>query len=502
MSTVFGPLAGASAGANPFGGLTQWGFDIPQGDPGELQAAAGRAAAAALSLSLQAQNVEQSARSALSGWHGPAQAAFTAYSGHVNGVLSANGEAIGTAGQALGELARELEQAQQVTRQAAEQCQIAHDRMTTALGEASQYGANAQTLETQAALAAHPQMQGELNRQAAGARDQEAAANRAADAARHDFEAWQRRGRQADEAYTHAAASLSRRISAAADQLRNVQPPAGGAPVPVALAPGDGALARQMLAAAGGLAGGLKAANDPASLERLAGGKLTPGAALLFVQGVRNAAAAEPKPQQGSLVDGIGGFVHTASFGLFSFGNRDTARYRGGELAAMIPVDPDSLLVDADRGIAMAVSDGRQVTEEGGLLKTLVDGHTLEVSPNDAVPLTSGPAEGRVVYRVYGQPADEQGLVPIEGDRYSQPGGHSWSPVSPAHYGDLRDRLGLPDVNGARFVIKGRLTDTTGVLVRHAVPLDGTRGGGLEYLVPDPQGQIEIISVSGLNPPG
>lgn len=51
-------------------------------------------------------------------------------------------------------------------------------------------------------------------------------------------------------------------------------------------------------------------------------------------------------------------------------------------------------------------------------------------------------------------------------------------------------------------MITGRIVDSEGITVRHALPLDGTTtGGGLEYLLPDPKGQIEIISVGGQNPP-
>lgn len=42
-----------------------------------------------------------------------------------------------------------------------------------------------------------------------------------------------------------------------------------------------------------------------------------------------------------------------------------------------------------------------------------------------------------------------------------------------------RDHLGLPNLNGGRFVIGGELVDVKDVLVRHALPLDGTRGGAI-----------------------
>ena len=122
-----------------------------------------------------------------------------------------------------------------------------------------------------------------------------------------------------------------------------------------------------------------------------------------------------------------------------------------------------------------------------------------DVSEGDSVPLTARPQHGQEVQRSYGQPADGRGLVPM--DDYSGPAGRSWTPTPIEQMPSPRADMGIPDVNAGRFRIRGQLIDVTDVQVRHALPLDGQPGGALEYLIPDPSGQIRIISVEGVNAP-
>jgi hypothetical protein len=89
----------------------------------------------------------------------------------------------------------------------------------------------------------------------------------------------------------------------------------------------------------------------------------------------------------------------------------------------------------------------------------------------------------------------------MEPHEYARPGGRSYTPERIEDMANPRDRLGLPDVNGGRFVMHGELVDVKDVLVRHALPLDGTRGGAIEYLIPDPAGQVRVVVVEGVNPP-
>ena len=91
------------------------------------------------------------------------------------------------------------------------------------------------------------------------------------------------------------------------------------------------------------------------------------------------------------------------------------------------------------------------------------------------------------VYRVYGDSAGAYG--------------HSWTTTNPGSVSDFRNQAGLPDQNTGRFVIEGRLVDTCGVSSRDALPLHGNVGGAPEIIVPNPQVQIIIERVSGVNPP-
>ncbi len=79
--------------------------------------------------------------------------------------------------------------------------------------------------------------------------------------------------------------------------------------------------------------------------------------------------------------------------------------------------------------------------------------------------------------------------------------GRYWTPVNPAEVAGFRAAAGLPVENTGRFVIEGVLQDATGVQVGRAAAGAGGRGGIPEFLVPAPAKQIQIINVSGANPP-
>ncbi|MHB1597051.1 MAG: hypothetical protein ACYCO9_14075 [Streptosporangiaceae bacterium] len=64
-----------------------------------------------------------------------------------------------------------------------------------------------------------------------------------------------------------------------------------------------------------------------------------------------------------------------------------------------------------------------------------------------------------------------------------------------------RAELGLPKVNSGEFLTKARVLDTTGVVTRPALPLDGNPGGGPEWLFPDPVNQLEEIWMMPVVPP-
>src|SRR6185437_10896478 len=104
---------------------------------------------------------------------------------------------------------------------------------------------------------------------------------------------------------------------------------------------------------------------------------------------------------------------------------------------------------------------------------TVVDMTAAVKAPSILTAVT----EGETIYRVWG---GESGAF-----------GHSWTPVDPGTVSDFRNAAGLPNRNNGTWTSVGTLTDTAGVSSRSALPLDGNQGGLPEYLIPNPQTQIE-----------
>ena len=370
MSLFGNPLAipTSSAGGgdtSPFAGAiaSSFGFEIPTGDPGAIDQAATQALLAAGGMSINGGEVQSACSTAVDGWQGSAEGAFAEYVGQINRALQANSEALGQAAQAMSQLGRELEHAQQVTRRAAADCATYHQQTTQLAKQAAGYGQTADTLQTQAATAFHPQAQAELNRQAGIARGQQETTARAAGAAQGEFEAAQRRGIAAAGAYEEQAAALTRRISDAADRIRPVPRVRGGAPVPVSITPADSALASSLLPVVmrSDPAGSSEAAAQ--DLRNLAGGPVTPGTVAALLKDSANA-----KEQKGSVIDGLGGLVNSATGGLVSFGNSNTARYEGGEIAGVVVtlgIDPEADAANGTRLLADG-ADARVIDDVQG----------------------------------------------------------------------------------------------------------------------------------------
>jgi hypothetical protein len=122
-------------------------------------------------------------------------------------------------------------------------------------------------------------------------------------------------------------------------------------------------------------------------------------------------------------------------------------------------------------------------------------------APSATSPAGPAPAKGTTVYRVYGSEPNDPN-TPGSG-----PMGHSWTPVDPSSVPNYRATAGLPSgresmaYNTGRFVVVGILTDPSGVTVRNALAVDGNPGGLLEWKIPNPATQIEIVGVYGVNPP-
>ena len=359
-----GPLPGVGGGGDPFGGLTTFGFSIPQGSAAELEAAASSCRNGGQGLVLQGNGIAQGSKIAVGGWQGEAQAAFAERAGQASSVLLANADAFTNAGTTLDRLAGELWRAQKLTRQAAKDCQSYQQQLNAAQQAADQHAQDAQNLSAQAQLAAHPHAQAKLNHQATLACDQAQAAQGQANQARAQLESAQKQGRDADHAYQQQADEVKGQIQAAGAEIRTI--PHLPTPIPINITPADINLAKKMLHGAGNLANAAKAATNPALLKRLAGQNLTPAAVAAFLHDLQVAERDAPKPQRGSLIDAAGGFLNTFTFGALSFGNPNTARYRGGELAAMIPADPDALVVDRVDGGSDAAKLAEDLGDDGG----------------------------------------------------------------------------------------------------------------------------------------
>jgi guanyl-specific ribonuclease Sa len=348
--------------------LTTFGFSIPQGSAAELETAASSCRNGGQGLVLQGNGIAQGSKIAVGGWQGEAQAAFAERAGQASSVLLANADAFTNAGTTIDRLAGELWRAQKLTRQAAKDCQSYQQQLNAAQQAADQHAQDAQNLSAQAQLAAHPHAQAKLNHQATLACDQAQAAQGQANQARAQLESAQKQGRDADHAYQQQADEVKGQIQAAGAEIHTI--PHLPTPIPINITPADINLAKKMLHGAGNLANAAKAATNPALLKRLAGQNLTPAAVAAFLHDLQVAERDAPKPQRGSLIDAAGGFLNTFTFGALSFGNPNTARYRGGELAAMIPADPDALVVDGvdgGRDAAKLAEDLGDDAGEGGV---------------------------------------------------------------------------------------------------------------------------------------
>ncbi len=100
---------------------------------------------------------------------------------------------------------------------------------------------------------------------------------------------------------------------------------------------------------------------------------------------------------------------------------------------------------------------------------------------------SEGLQTGIKVYRVWGDGAGSAG--------------RSWTTVNPSTVTNFRNVAGLPSQNAGRFVSEGILEDVMGVTRRAALKLGSNSGGLPELVVPNPQTQISLIRVSGVNPP-
>jgi len=99
-------------------------------------------------------------------------------------------------------------------------------------------------------------------------------------------------------------------------------------------------------------------------------------------------------------------------------------------------------------------------------------------------------AKTQTVFRVFGGDAKAEGF--------------SWTPKNPNSVSNFRDEAGLPSGgasgsnNTGQFVIEGTVKNRNIICQRAAVPLDGNKGGLLEFVI-NPK-NVNIKRVSGVNP--
>jgi uncharacterized protein YukE len=228
------------------------GITVPQGEPGSLRSAASQLKGVSGALD----NVSSRLRSSpglMSSWAGPASVSYAGSCLTNGAAASAGTRAISVAGQALGRYATDLEDAQEDAKQAIRDAREAKRKMDDAMqaiGEAQQAAGVARqryadattqaSLEAMAAggaggsgLAQQAQAQQDIE----AAEDREAAARRAYDRAKDDYEQAQKRGNRAEERARDAARSAAGALSDA-----GVASPAFAAPGAPA-SPEEGGLA-------------------------------------------------------------------------------------------------------------------------------------------------------------------------------------------------------------------------------------------------------------------
>jgi len=126
-----------------------------------------------------------------------------------------------------------------------------------------------------------------------------------------------------------------------------------------------------------------------------------------------------------------------------------------------------------------SASRSQALSNKGRISVDIVDAQGNILNPDPVV------GKGTKLYRVWGDgaPAD----------------GRSWTNVDPGKVTNFRAEAGLPPQNSGRFVSEGTLIDTTGVAVKTADSIYGNPGGLSEVVVPDPNAQIQLERVSGVN---
>jgi len=203
-----------------------------------------------------------------------------------------------------------------------------------------------------------------------------------------------------------------------------------------------------------------------------------------------------PQYSSSNYLKGFNEGVPLGFFGLFSKEQPILIYYydKNKGIQYILVIEPSVLTQRKDGTIMIDLSkaayrDGRNDGATLGICLQLV---TAAITLLRDIPINgSDPLIGQKVYRVYGDDATA--------------GGRYYTDVNPNNVNNYRDAAGLPSTvgrnNSGQYVIEGRIQDPNGISISHAAGLDGNNGGIREYLIPGGDKQIQIIRVSGANPP-
>jgi hypothetical protein len=157
------------------------------------------------------------------------------------------------------------------------------------------------------------------------------------------------------------------------------------------------------------------------------------------------------------------------------------------EAQNIVAASPEGQAATAESAASVPVNFNREGTASDRQAETRTFSNFV-AAETAAATTSEGASQGMQLFRVFGD--DAKGL------------GNYYTTVDPSTVANFRDAAGLFPGNTGRFVLEGTLNDTEGVIVRTAAPGPGGAGGGLpEVYVPNPQTQINIRNVSGINPP-
>lgn len=316
-------------------------IEIPKGEPDALADAARAWGHLADRLTSASARTVGAGNTALESWKGTASGRFLGTCTVIGGTLDAAAEGARDAASAARRFSRELRDAQRDAKAAVRAWEQAEDEQQAAIraagraratasaerSAASSARGDASTARASSSPTAESTAQGHDDaarraddRAAAAAAEQRRAEHRREEAER-DQERAVRAGERANRQAERAARAAASAFSAATGRLES--PPDLGVP-PVPVTPSGGVSP---------FPGGAPGFGSPFK-------GLTPGDVRKTQIDAFNRRLAElSKSRKGSIPDGLSGLVHTATLGAVDpGGDKDSDRYRGGELAGLIPL--------------------------------------------------------------------------------------------------------------------------------------------------------------------